>query len=150
MKSSFKWLAVLVSVIVGMFIGFLWYGAFFNGAWSEAVGFTGPGLTEAGAEVLKYGQPVTLDPVTPMIINVGLMTLYAVFFGWLTGRTEDTTFGEGAMLGAVVGVVAAAGQAVGNLFAMEPTVLSLIDGSYYIVLFAVIGGIMGGWRNRIS
>jgi len=83
MSTKINWLAVVVAALAGMFIGFLWYGAFFNGAWSEAVGFTGPGLTEPGAEVFKHGEAVTLDPVTPMIVNFVVMAIYAFFMAWM-------------------------------------------------------------------
>lgn len=148
MQSKLNWLALVVAVIAGMFIGFLWYGAFFMDAWSEAVGFTGAGLETPGEEVLKHGKAVTLDPVTPMIINAVSMAIYALIMNWLVVQTNRTSFAGGAVLGAIVGVVPLMTTYVGNRFAMEPTVLSMIDGSYYIVLFAVIGGIMGGWRKK--
>ncbi|MEM6770208.1 MAG: DUF1761 domain-containing protein, partial [Bacteroidota bacterium] len=140
MQSKLNWLAVVVSIIAGMFIGFLWYGAFFNGAWSEAVGLTGPGLETPGDEVFKHGNPVTIDPVTPMIINAVSMAIYALIMNWLVVQTNRTSFAGGAILGAIVGIVPLMTTSVGNLFAMESTTLSMIDGSYYIVLFAVIGG----------
>lgn len=148
MFSKINWLALVVAAVAGMFIGFLWYGAFFNAQWSEAVGLTGPGLTTPGEEVLRYGKPVTLDPVTPMIANTGLMLLYGLFMGWLTGLTGHTSFAKGATLGAVVGLVFAANDVVGNMFSMDSSTLSLIDGSYHLVLFTVIGAIMGGWRKK--
>lgn len=148
MSSKINWLALVVATIAGMFIGFLWYGAFFQAQWAAAVGMTGPGLTEAGAEVFKHGEPVTLDPVTPMIINAVSLLIYAFIMNWLVVQTKRTSFAGGASLGALIGTVCMLTTYVSNRFAMNPTISSVIDGSYYIVLFAVIGGIVGAWRKK--
>lgn len=146
--STFHWPAILVSVVAGMFIGFLWYGLFFNAQWAEAVGLTGPGLVEEGKEVFKHGKAVVLDPVMPMIINAIAILIYGVIFSWLTAKTNMTSWVEGAKLGAIIACIPLIAQYVANLFAMEPKMLSMIDGSYYLALFTVIGAITGGWRKR--
>jgi hypothetical protein len=148
MSSKINWLAILVSVIAGMFIGFLWYGVFFMDQWAEGVGLTGPGLADGVGDVFKHGKPVTIDSTTPMIINAVSMVIYAFIMNWLVTQTNRTSFAGGATLGAVIGVVAMLTTYVSNRFAMNPTMLSVIDGSYYIVLFAAIGAIMGGWRKK--
>ena len=148
MSSRINWLAILVSVIAGMFIGFLWYGLFFTSQWSAGVGLTGPGMTDGVGEVFKHGTLVTIDSTTPMIINTVSMVIYAFIMNWLVTQTNRTSFAGGAMLGAVIGVVAMLTTYVSNRFAMNPTMLSVIDGTYYIVLFTSIGAIMGGWRKK--
>ncbi len=148
MSTKINWLAVVVAALAGMFIGFLWYGAFFNGAWSEAVGFTGPGLTEPGAEVFKHGEAVTLDPVTPMIVNFVVMAIYAFFMAWFTGVTGRTNLISGLLLGAIIGGILALNHLTTNMFAMGSSTLTAIDGSYTIVLFAVMGAIVGAWRKK--
>jgi len=148
MISKINWLAVLVSAIAGMFIGFLWYGVFFMDQWAEGVGLTGPGMADGVGEVFKHGAAVTIDSTTPMVINTVSMLIYAFIMNWLVTQTNRTSFAGGATLGALIGTVAMLTTYVSNRFAMNPTSLSLIDGSYYIVLFAVIGAIMGGWRKK--
>ncbi|SEQ39371.1 DUF1761 domain-containing protein [Neolewinella agarilytica] len=148
MQNKTNWLAIIVAAIAGMFIGFLWYGLFFQAQWAEAVGMTGPGLTEPGAEVFKHGKSITLDPVLPMIINAVSMVIYALILNWLVVQTNRFSFAGGAVLGALIGLVAMLTSYVSNRFAADPTILSVIDGSYYVVLFAVIGGIVGGWRKK--
>lgn len=146
-KTNTHWAAVLVATAVGMFIGFLWYGLFFQADWSAAVGLTGPGLTEAGAEVFKHGEAVTLAPTLPMVINAIALAIYGVIMGWLAGKTGMTSWVEGAKLGAIVSCIPLLTQYVANRFAMDPTYLSVIDGSYYVVLLTAIGAIVGGWRK---
>lgn len=109
---------------------------------------TGPGLTEPGGEVFKHGTSITLDPITPMIINMVSMVIYALAMNWLVVQTNRLTFAGGAGLGALIGTVVMLASYVSNRFAADPTILSMIDGSYYIVLFAVIGGIVGAWRKK--
>lgn len=148
MSSKINWLAILVSAIAGMFIGFLWYGLFFVDQWAAGVGLTGPGMADGMGAIFKHGDPVTLDPVIPMIINTVSMFIYAFIMNWLITQTNRTSLAGGATLGAVIGLIAMLTTYVSNRFAMNPTILSMIDGSYYIVLFAVIGAIMGGWRKK--
>ncbi|MEL7160125.1 MAG: DUF1761 domain-containing protein, partial [Bacteroidota bacterium] len=89
-----------------------------------------------------------LDPVTPMLVNTVVLVVLAALLSWLIGKTDQTTYAGGATVGFVVGLFVTAMSAVGNLFAIEPGMLSVIDGSYYLVLFAVMGAIVGGWRKR--
>ncbi|THH40506.1 DUF1761 domain-containing protein [Neolewinella litorea] len=141
MTRSINWWAILGATVGGMFVGFLFYGALFNAAWTEAVGLT----TEDDVNFRKYGEAVTLDPVMPMLINAFVMAAYALFLSWLMQRTKRTTLGEGALLGLLVGLVVAASHGTGNLFAMNPAILTVIDGSYHVILFAVIGAIVARW-----
>lgn len=142
MQHRFKWPAILVAAIAGMFVGFVFYGLLFQVVWQAAVGLT----SIDDVTFLKYGEPVELDPVAPMLVNLAVMSAYAIFLSYLTFRAGIFTFGGGAALGALVGLVVGASHVVGNLFALEPGMLSLIDGSYHVILFAVIGAIVGGWR----
>lgn len=150
MQTKTNWIAVIVAAVAGMFIGFLWYGLFFQLQWSDAVGLTGPGLTTPGEEIFKYGESVELDPVYPMLVNTVILIVLAALMSWLVGKTDSASYAGGAIVGLVVGTFVTLMSSVGNLFAMEPSTLSFIDGSYYLVLFAVMGAIVGGWRKRIT
>jgi hypothetical protein len=105
-------------------------------------------MTDGISEVFKHGKTVTIDSTTPMVINTVSMFIYALIMNWLVTQTNRTSFAGGASLGALIGTVAMLTTYVSNRFAMNPTMLSIIDGSYYIVLFAVIGANMGGWRKK--
>jgi len=146
MQTSTNWFAVIVAVIAGMFIGFLWYGLFFVEGWQEGVGLT----TEDNISFFKDGVAVEVDPVTPMLINTVVLVVLAILMSWLAGKAGHTTYASGAIIGLVVGTFVAAMTMVGNLFAMESSSLSAIDGTYYLVLFTVMGAIVGGWRKRTA
>ena len=141
MGNKTNWLALLVSVVVSMGIGFLWYGALFQEKWMAANGFT-----MDGDKMFKNGTEIPMSS-TPMIINTVAMAVYALIMNWLIGKTGAKSWMDGAMTGGAVGLMAAIGTHVSNLFALNPSDLSMIDGSYSFVLFTVMGAIIGGWRK---
>lgn len=137
-----NWLAVAAAVVAGMAIGFLWYGALFQNQW-----MAGNGISMDGDIVFKDGVEQPMSSM-PMIVNTLAMIIYAIFMDWLIFKTNDTTWAKGATLGLILGLVMLVGVYVGNLFAMAPMSLSMVDGSYSLVLFTVMGAIIGGWRKK--
>lgn len=137
-----NWLAVAAAAVAGMAIGFLWYGALFQDQW-----MAGNGISMDGDTVLKDGVEQPMSSM-PMVINTLAMIIYAIFMDWIIFKTNDTTWAKGATLGLILGLVMVVSVYVGNLFAMAPMSLSMVDGSYALVLFTVMGAIIGGWRKR--
>ena len=138
-----NWLAVIASAVAGMGIGFLWYGLFFNAQW-----MTGNGITtnEDRTTMFKDGAELPVS-MTPMIVNFVGMVVFAIILNWLINRTNHTTGAKGATLGGVIGLIAAINIFLSNMFAFNPSSLTMIDGSYIIVVLAVMGLILGGWRK---
>lgn len=136
-----NWLAVVLSVVVGMGLGFLWYGALFQGYWME-----GNGITMEGDKMFKNGIEVASSSF-PMIFNTIATIIYPIFLNWIINKTGETTAMGGAKLGFIMGLVITLGIITTNLFASNSTVLSCVDGSFMTVLFTVMGAIMGGWRK---
>ena len=104
------------------------------------------GFTMDGDKMFKNGTEIPMSS-TPMIINTVAMAVYALIMNWLIGKTGAKSWMDGAMTGGAVGLMAAIGTHVSNLFALNPSDLSMIDGSYSFVLFTVMGAIIGGWRK---
>ncbi len=142
MERKTNWLAIAVCVIGGMAIGFLWYGALFNAAW-----MAGNGFTMEGEKMFKNGVEVPMT-ATPMIFNTIAMLVYALLVNWLLGRTGANTWMEGAKIGGLIGLIMVIGIYIGNMFAMNPASLTMVDGSYSFVLFAMMGAILGGWQKK--
>ena len=67
-----NWLAIAASVVVGMFIGFLWYGMLFQNQW-----MAGNGFTMEGDKMFKNGAEIPISS-TPMIVNTVAMLVYAL------------------------------------------------------------------------
>lgn len=142
MERKTNWLAIAAAVVAGMVIGFLWYGALFHEQW-----MAGNGITQEGEKYLKNGVEMPMS-ATPMIFNTIAMILYALVVNWLLGRMGINTLMDGAMAGGVIGLLMAAGEYTGNLFANNPMSLTMVDGSYALVLFALMGAIIGGWQKK--
>ena len=142
MERKTNWIAVVVSVVATMFIGFLWYGALFQQQW-----MAGNGITMEGEKYFKNGTEMPMSAM-PMVFNTLIMVVYALVVNWLLQRIGVNTWMEGAKVGAAVGLVVTLNVIVGNLFASNPSSLSMVDGSYAFVLFAVLGTILGGWQKK--
>jgi hypothetical protein len=136
-----NWLSVLGVVIAGMAIGFLWYGAVFNAQW-----MAGNGITMDGEKMLKNGVEIPMSQ-TPMIFNTITMVIYAIFMNWLIGKTGDNTWMKGGTLGFFLGLIMLIGIFINNMFASSSSSLSMVDGSYALTLWTLIGAIVGGLKK---
>lgn len=142
--SKTNWVAILACLIVGMLIGFSWYGLLFQDLWSAGTGVT------ANADHTKFFKNGVEMPASssPMIYNTIAMVAYALLMNWLVNKTGSYSWLTGAKTGAVVGLMMAIGISVGNMFAMNPTSLACVDGTYSFLLFTLFGAILGGLRKK--
>jgi hypothetical protein len=136
-----NWLSIISAVVASMAIGFLWYGALFQNQW-----MAGNGITVEGEKMFKNGTEIH-STYSPMIFNSLAMIVYSLFMNWLIGKTRDNTWMKGGTLGFVLGLILLIGVFINNMFAMSPTSLSMVDGSYALVLWTVIGAIIGGMKK---
>lgn len=139
-----NWLAVITAAVAGTFIGATWYSFLFAEAWMKA---TGVSASEDGLKAFKNGVEIT-EGMNPMIANTFAMALYAVILNWLLQRASAKTLQSGAMIGGAIGLMSLVSNYVNNMFAAEPSTLSMIDGSYALVLFTVMGAILGAWQKK--
>jgi len=144
MERKTNWLAVVVCVVAGMLMGFLWYGFLFTDSWMAGNGIT---ADEAGEKMFKNGVEIPMS-ATPMIVNTVGMVVYALVLNWLLGKMNVSTWQTGASIGAAIGVMMFVGILIGNLFAANPLSLTWVDGSYTFLLFTLIGAVMGGWQKK--
>jgi Protein of unknown function (DUF1761) len=144
-SNNTNWLALGLATIAGMVMGFLWYGLLFTQQWMAGNNMT---FDEANNKFFKNGVELPADSGTPMIFNFIAMAFYAFVMNWLLKRTNSTTLQDGAMVGGAIGLISIVGIFIDNLFAYVPTSLSMVDGSYSLVLFTLMGAIIGGWQKR--
>ena len=137
-----NWIAVIVAIVIGNGLGFLWYGALFQDLW-----MAGNSITMEGETMLKNGAEIPMSS-TPMIFNTIAMLVYALLINWLIGRAGANSWMEGAKVGGAVGLIMAIGVFTGNMFAHNPASLSMVDGSYVLVLFVAFGALLGGWQKQ--
>lgn len=129
--SHLNWLAVVVSALAGFAIGGLWYGPLFGKAWMAETGIT-PERARAGNMTRTYVLALLLNLIAAfslaMFIGAGDLN-FGVFAGFMTGATFVAT---------ALGIT--------YLFEMRSLRLWLINSGYQIVLFTVMGAILGAWH----
>ena len=140
--NKINWLAIVACAVAGMAIGFLWYGALFQDQW-----MLGNGITMDGDTMLKNGTAIAASSL-PMIVNTVIMIVYALIINWLISITNYTGWTKGVLIGLAVAVCVSLNTLTTNMFASNPMSLSYIDISYILVLMAVMGAILGGWRKK--
>ncbi|WP_298509458.1 DUF1761 domain-containing protein [uncultured Kordia sp.] len=141
-----NWIALAVAALSTLVIGFLWYGPLFGKAWMKETGIT--------EEQAQKGMPLRFG------LSV-VLAFIAVFFIYLTSvvsggmppdelhgieMTKFHTFGHGALHGAVAALFLVMPALVTNsLFEQKSLKYMLINVGYWIVTFAIMGGIVNAW-----
>ncbi len=140
-----NWLAVAACALIGMGIGFLWYGVLFQKQWMAGNGITA--VDDTTMTMTKNGVEQATSSF-PMLFNFVVMAVYAFVMNWLLQRANARTWMEGIKVGAAIGFISLLAVFTNNLFAGTSTELSKIDGSYIFVLFTVFGALIGGWQKK--
>jgi Protein of unknown function (DUF1761) len=126
--------AVVVAALCAFLVGGLWYSPLaFVKPWMAANGYTADSLKSAGGAGRIFG----LSFVLMLIASANL----AFFLGG-----ADATPAWGATAGALTGVWIAAAFGVTYLFERKPMKLYLINAGYHLVVFPLMGLILGAWR----
>jgi hypothetical protein len=126
------WLAVIVAALAGFPLGALWYGPLFGSAWMAATGITKERARQANMAKI-YG--------TTLLLNLIIATSLAMFIG----PEANLTFGLFAGFMAGLTYVAAA-FGITYLFEFRPFKLWAINAGYQVVVFSIMGTILGAWH----
>ena len=130
--SHLNWLAVVVAAIVGFPLGALWYGPLFGKAWMAATGIT--------AERAKQANMVKIYGTTLVLILVFSVSL-AMFIG------PNSTLQDGLFAGFMAGFTfVAAAFGITYLFEFRSFKHWAINAGYQVVVFSVMGIILGAWH----
>jgi len=134
-----NYLAILAAGIFNMVLGFLWYGPIFGKPWMKYMGITKEQMEKAKSKQGEMMQKYGLMFVATLVL--------AYFLEWLIVMRNVTSISQGAMVGGMVwlGFVATT-QFSGWLFSGKKVGLYLIDTSYFLVSFVVLGAIFAVWR----
>ncbi len=137
--SAINWLAVIAAVLVGFPVGFVWYGPLFGKQWMTSVGLTEEQIEQDSNMTKIFG--VTL--VFEFIMAVCL----ALFFFGDPASADAITASTGALYGFLTGfgwVAMAIG--VSAMFEQRSFSYIAIVGGYWVVIFTLMGLILGAWR----
>ena len=130
MNLDVNWLAVLVAAVVTFVLGGVWYGPLFGKVWRAAEGQAEPEPGWQKHPALVYGVSFVLMLIAAMALAVAI------------GPAPDVARSIG--LGLVVGVGwVATSFGVNYLFAGRRLPLFAVDAGYNVVLFALMGLIIG-------
>ena len=130
--AELNWLAILVAAVAAFILGGLWYSPkLFGNAWMQDVGLTEESAAESNMALIFGGAFV-------------LILIAAVFLGTAIGSSDW----RGGLHTGLVGGIAWGATAYGvtYLFERRPLRLFLVNAGYNIVLFALMGGIIGAWN----
>jgi Protein of unknown function (DUF1761) len=131
--ANIHWLAVVVAAIAGFPLGALWYGPLFGKTWMAETGITAERAKQANM-VKIYG--------TTLVLNLVIATSLAMFIG-PAGDLQAGLF-AGFMAGFTY-VAAAFG--ISYLFEFRSFKLWAINAGFQVVVFTVMGGILGIWHR---
>jgi len=131
--TGINWLAVAVATVVAFALGGLWYSnTLFGSAWLEEVGLTEEAINDAN-------MPKTFGGT--FVLQFFAVTALAVFVG------ADSTWQSGLYSGLLIGVFwISSAYGITYLFEQRSMRLFLINAGYNIILFAIVGTIIGAWH----
>ena len=129
-----NWLAVAVAAVSAFVVGGLWYSPIlFGKTWLKANGFT-----QEQAQRFNKARAFGGAFVLAVIMSANLAMFLA---------DPKTTVWWGITAGALAGVGwVAAGLAVVALFENRSWSYILVNGGYLILMFVLMGAILGAWR----
>jgi len=130
--SDIDWIAVVVSVIVSMALGFIWYSKFaFLKQWQEDTGMTDEKMREGNMAVMFVGMIVLV-----VVSTIGLALLIG------GGNLE-----AGLAIGAIVGFGVTAARVIPQfMFAQQPNRLAVMQALNLGVGITVTGAIIGAFN----
>lgn len=138
-----NWIALAVAALSTLVIGFIWYGPLFGKAWMKETG-----ITEAQAQKgmpLRFGLSVVLAFAAVFFIYM-ISVVSGGEPGDPHGQEKYLTFGHGAAHGAFVALfIAMPVLATNALFEQKSFKYILINVGYWVVTFAIMGGIVNAW-----
>lgn len=131
--AAINWLAVVVSTVIAFAIGGFWYSkALFGSIWLEEVG-----LTEESAK--EANMPMTFGAT--FALQFFAVTALAILIG------SDGTWLSGLQIGVLIGVFwIATAYGITYLFEQRSIRLFMINAGYNVILFALVGTLIGYWR----
>ncbi len=133
--SNINYLAVIIAALSAFFVGWLWYGPLFGKLWMKLNGFTEEGLKEGG-----MSMPLM------MLINY-VATALAAFALALLLSGHENSMSMGILAGILITIFWIGTNRLNDvLYERKPFKLYLINVGYNLVIYAIMGAILGVWH----
>jgi len=134
--SIMRHVSIVIAAIVVWVLGAAWYTALAE-PWMAGIGKTREQLMQqAGSPAMSY------------VVGFVAILVMCYLVAALLARLSATSFGSGARIGALAGLLPAACIALNYAFEMRPPSLWLINAGYVVVGLAIAGAIIGGWTRK--
>ena len=131
--AAINWLAVLVAAVSAFIVGGIWYGPLFSKAWQALNGLSDEDVQQHAGRT--FGGAFALTVVAAFGLAM-IMQLHPA-----------PGLNAGLGVGTVIGLAfVASSMGINYLFARKSMQLFLIDAGYLVLMFAVMGVIIGAWR----
>jgi hypothetical protein len=132
-----NYLAVLVSAVLYMIIGFSWYSkSLFGALWMELIGLTEKDLEKAKEKGMAK----------KFLLAFAAALIMAYTLAHFVDYTQSKTFMDGALTGFWIWLGFVATVLLSSiLWENKPVKLYLINASYYLVSLGLMGGILAIW-----
>jgi hypothetical protein len=133
-----NWLAVIVGALVYFALGAVWFTPMlFARPWQRAIGWD-ESRTPPEMNPMSYALPALL------------YVIGAIATAMLAVATASDSFGEGLLLGLVIGVGYAltltAVEAIFDPNKPQPWIWFAISGSYHLLGFVIVAVLVSAWR----
>lgn len=134
--TGINWLAVIVSALAAMVIGFLWYGPLFGKAWKKANKFTD-----------KDMKNMKITPQMAMIYGTINSLVMAVLLALIFSALNSVTLSGAVIAGIVLWAGIAATTRINSVIFEQRTVsLFIINAGYDLATILAMGIILSLWR----
>jgi surface polysaccharide O-acyltransferase-like enzyme len=131
-------IAVIIAAVAATVIGALWYSPLmFARAWMDANGYT-----EARIQEMKRTHSPNRAIAVSFVCYLALAYVLAVLIDRIGATDWDEAVGVALLVW--LGFAATLGL-VANMFSDRSLSAYVIDASYQLVFFVVMGAIIGGW-----
>ena len=136
--SAVNWLAVLAAAAIPFAIGFVWYGPLFGKPWMASVG-----LTQEDANRMNAPKVFGIAFIAQLVMAFCL----AMFFYGDPEAADAITAGTGSFYGFLTGFGWIAMVITTNAqFEQKSFGYIAINSAYWIIVFTLMGLILGAWR----
>lgn len=134
MVGNINYLAVVVAAFSAFFIGWIWYGPLFGKVWLKLNGFN-------AEEIRKDSLPM------PVIMGVNYVATVVAAFGIAALLGAESNIGFGIHAGVMIAFFWIATSRLNDvLYERKPWGLYFINVGYNLVIYAVMGAIIGVWH----
>ncbi len=137
-QMAINYLAVLVSGIVCMFIGFLWYGPLFGKIWMKLMNFDKKKMDE----IKKKGMRKT----AMFIAFIGALVM-SYILALLINRMRVSGFSQGMLIGFLVWLGFFVTTKLGMmLWEGKPVKLYFLNVFHDLVVLLIVSGLLASWH----